>query len=125
MAASRTYGIGGIPATYPSFKSVDLRGDKAEISFNNADAGLNPNMNLQGFEVAGDDHIFYPAQASEDWNKRTVTVSSDKVRDIKAVRYCFNNFAIGTLKDMNGMPLIPFRTDDWTDARRACNIAEK
>lgn len=120
MAAARTYNIEGVANTYPSYKSVELLGDKATLHFNNADAGLNPNMNLQGFEVAGEDRVFYPAEATEDWNARTVTVSSDKVKDIKAVRYCFNNFAIGTLKDMNGMPLIPFRTDDWDDARRSC-----
>ena len=122
MAANRTYGIEGIPSCYPSFKSVDLQGDKAVVHFNNADAGLNPNMNLPGFEVAGEDRIFYPATATEDWNARTVTVTSDKVSDIKAVRYCFHNFAIGQLKDMNGMPLIPFRTDKWDDAKRAVNI---
>lgn len=122
MAANRTYGIEGIPSSYPSFKSVDLQGDKAVVHFNNADAGLNPNMNLPGFEVAGEDRIFYPATATEDWNARTVTVTSDKVSDIKAVRYCFHNFAIGQLKDMNGMPLIPFRTDKWDDAKRAVNI---
>ena len=122
MAANRTYGIEGIPSSYPSFKSVDLQGDKAVVHFNNADAGLNPNMNLPGFEVAGEDRIFYPATATEDWDARTVTVTSDKVSDIKAVRYCFHNFAIGQLKDMNGMPLIPFRTDKWDDAKRAVNI---
>lgn len=122
MAADRTYGVRGVPSTYPRYKSVDLLGDKAVVHFSNADAGLNPNMNLKGFEVAGADRIFYPATATEDWNARTVTVSSDKVPDIKAVRYCFNNFAIGTLKDMYGMPLVPFRTDDWDDACRACNI---
>lgn len=122
MAANRTYGIDGVPSTYPSYKSVELLGDRAVVHFSNADAGLNPNMDLKGFEVAGDDHIFYPAKASEDWNARTVTVNSEKVADIKAVRYCFSNFAIGSLKDMYGMPLIPFRTDDWDDARRACNI---
>lgn len=119
MAAARTYGIDGVPHTYPSYKSVDLNGPTATLHFNNADAGLNPNMDLPGFEVAGDDRVFYPAKATEDWNARTVTVSSDKVKDIKAVRYCFNNFAIGQLKDMYGMPLIPFRTDDWDDAVRA------
>ena len=73
-------------------------------------------MNLPGFEVAGEDRVFYPAEAVEDWNLHTVTVSSDKVPEIKAVRYCFKNFAIGKIKDMYGMPLIPFRTDDWDDA---------
>lgn len=115
MAANRTYGIHGIHASYPSYKSVELKGDKAVISFNNADAGLNPNMILPGFEVAGEDRVFYPAVATEDWNEHSVTVSSDKVPDIKAVRYCFKNFAIGQVKDMFGLPLIPFRTDDWDE----------
>lgn len=114
MAAGRTYGVQGIHSTYPSFKSVDLKGDKAVLTFNNTTGGLNPNMNLPGFEVAGEDKVFYPATATEDWNyPYTVTVSSDKVKDIKAVRYCFKNFAIGQLKDMYGLPLIPFRTDNW------------
>ena len=119
MAAARTYGLNGVPHTYPTFKSVELKGSTALLRFDNADAGLNPNMNLPGFEVAGEDRVFYPANASEDWNARTVTVSSDKVKDIKAVRYCFHNFAIGQLKDMYGMPLVPFRTDDWDDAKRS------
>lgn len=119
MAAARTYGLNGVPHTYPTFKSVELNGSTALLRFDNADAGLNPNMNLPGFEVAGEDRVFYPANASEDWNERTVTVSSDKVKDIKAVRYCFHNFAIGQLKDMYGMPLVPFRTDDWDDAKRS------
>lgn len=119
MAAARTYGVNGVPHTYPTFKSVELNGSTALLRFNNADAGLNPNMNLPGFEVAGDDRIFYPADATEDWNERTVTVSSDKVNDIKAVRYCFHNFAIGQLKDMYGMPLVPFRTDNWDEAKRS------
>ncbi|MCM1356187.1 MAG: sialate O-acetylesterase [Staphylococcus sp.] len=118
MAANRTYGVEGVPSSYPAYSSVDLLGDKAVVHFKNADAGLNPNMNISGFEVASDDRVFYPATATEDWNERTITVSSDKVKDIKAVRYCFNNFAIGTLKDMYGMPLIPFRTDSWDDATR-------
>lgn len=114
MAGARTYGIEGIPHIYPSYKSVELKGDTAVLSFNNSIGGLNPNTDLPGFEVAGEDQIFYPAKATEDWNwPYTITVSSDKVKDIKAVRYCFKNFAIGQLKDMYGLPLIPFRTDNW------------
>lgn len=114
MASARTYGIEGIPNVYPSYKSVDLKGDTAVLTFNNVSGGLNPNTDLPGFEVAGEDRVFYPAKAEEDWNwPFTVTVSSDKVKNIKAVRYCFKNFAIGQLKDMYGLPLIPFRTDNW------------
>lgn len=116
MAAARTYGIKGLPEEYPAFKSVELQGDKAVISFKNPWMGLNPNINLPGFEVAGEDRVFYPAEAREEWNSpHNITVSSDKVKDIKAVRYCFKNFSPGKLRNMLGLPLIPFRTDNWEE----------
>lgn len=121
MAADRTYGMKGVPSQYPAFKDVELLGDHAVISFTDPYNGLNPNMDLPGFEVAGEDRVFYPAKAIEDWNTYKVTVTSDKVKDIKAVRYCFKNFAIGQLKNMIGLPLIPFRTDNWEDATSAGN----
>lgn len=113
MAANRTYGINGIPATYPTFKSMDVTDNKAVLHFDNADAGFTPNDVLEGFEVAGEDRVFHPAEATEDYETRTIVVTSDKVPEIKAVRYCFRNFAIGSVKDLMGMPLVPFRTDDW------------
>ena len=113
MAANKTYGIDGIPTEYPEYKEVELKGDTAVISFKNPWSGLNPNLNLQGFEVAGEDRVFHPATATEDWNTYKVTVTSPEVKDIKSVRYCFRNFAPGTLKNMYGLPLVPFRTDDW------------
>jgi sialate O-acetylesterase len=30
-----------------------------------------------------------------------------------AVRYCFHNFQIGNLGNTRGLPLVPFRTDNW------------
>lgn len=113
MAAARTYGIKGVPHTYPRYKSVDLQGEKAVVYFQDAPNGVNPNVNLKGFEVAGEDKVFYPATAVENWNGDSVTLSAPEVKDIKSVRYCFRNFAPGELKDMMGMPLVPFRTDNW------------
>lgn len=113
MAAAKTYGIKGMPHENPRFKSMDNQGDKAVLTFSNTTGGLNPNLNIKGFEVAGDDRVFHPAEAVEDWNNYTITVSSPEVSDIKSVRYCFRNFAIGSLKDMKGLPLVPFRTDSW------------
>ena len=113
LAAAKTYGVEGIHTQYPTFKSVDYQGDKAVLTFDNAYGGLNPNRDIEGFEVAGEDKVFHPAKAVEDWDKFTITVSSPEVCDIKAVRYCFRNFAPGKLKDMLGLPLVPFRTDNW------------
>lgn len=115
MAAKRTYGIEGIPADYPTLKSVDYEGDRAVLWFNNETGGLSPNHDLPGFEVAGADQVFYPAKASEDWSKHCITVHADEVSEIKAVRYCFKNFTMGKVKDMLGMPLVPFRPDDWDE----------
>lgn len=112
-AATYSYGIKGIPHRYPTYKSADFKGNKAEIWFNDMWQGFTPNENLQGFEVAGDDRVFHPAQAELDRNKLSITVSSPDVDEIKSVRYCFKNFAIGRIHDMLGLPIVPFRTDDW------------
>ena len=85
LAAAKTYGVEGIHTQYPTFKSVDYQGDKAVLTFDNAYGGLNPNRDIEGFEVAGEDKVFHPAKAVEDWDKFTITVSSPEVRDRKSV----------------------------------------
>ncbi len=112
MAAARTYGIEGIPYSYPRFKSMEVNGDTAELHFTGADAGFTPNGELEGFEVAGSDGIFRPARAVEQTGKPGITVHRPEGADrIAAVRYCFRNFAIGKVHDLMGMPLVPFRSD--------------
>ena len=115
MAAAKTYGIDGMPCDYPRYKSVDLQGNKAVVHLDNIVNGLTPNAELDGFEVAGADRVFHPAKARELWYGRAIEVSSDDVADIKAVRYCFRNFSIGSIHNHVGLPLIPFRTDDWSE----------
>ncbi|ROT08683.1 sialate O-acetylesterase [Lepagella muris] len=112
-AATYSYGIPGIPHTYPTFKEMENHGEYALITFDNAWSGLSPNENIEGFEVAGEDRVFHPAKAEIDLSKLSVKVSSPDVKDIKSVRYCFKNFAIGKLHDNYGMPVVPFRTDNW------------
>ena len=115
LAANRTYNIGGIDTNYPVFKSVDLYGNKAIVHLDNIENGLTPNGDLEGFEVAGEDRVFHPAKAKELWYNRAIEVTSDEVPDIKAVRYCFKNFSIGGIHNLKGLPLVPFRTDDWPE----------
>lgn len=110
-AAARAYGISGIPHEFPQFKKMTVEGDKAILDFSGAESGFTPNDTLEGFEAAGNDGKFYPAKATEDWNTRQIIVTCDKIDRIKAVRYCFHNFAIGKVKNLMGFPLLPFRTD--------------
>ncbi|MBD5277451.1 MAG: sialate O-acetylesterase, partial [Bacteroides sp.] len=86
---------------------------KALVWFNDMWQGFTPNENLEGFEVAGEDRVFHPAVAEIDRDGLYLTISSPDVDDIKSVRYCFHNFAIGKIHDMLGMPIVPFRTDNW------------
>ncbi len=115
IAANRTYGIDGVPAYYPCYKSVELNGNKAVVHLDNITNGLTPNGTLEGFEVAGADKVFHPAKAKELWYCSAIEVSSDEVDDIKAVRYCFRNFSIGGIHNQFGLPLVPFRTDNWDE----------
>lgn len=111
MALNKTYGMTGIPCGYPTFESMTIDGNKATLHFTNADDGFTPNDVLEGFEVAGADGVFHPAQATEDYNTRNIIVTSDTVNPIVNVRYCFKNFAIGKVFNLMGLPIIPFRTD--------------
>ncbi len=111
-AATHTYGIKGIPHTYPTFREMEVKGNEAYLKFDNAWTGFSPNDAPEGFEVAGADKVFHPADA-RILPGEVIVVSSPDVREIKSVRYCFRNFAIGKLHDNYGMPLVPFRTDDW------------
>ena len=69
---------------------------------------------LAGFEIAGEDRIFHPAEA---WLKgrSTVIVHSGEVKAPIAVRYCYKNYAYGNLYNNYGIVAPPFRTDDWNE----------
>lgn len=111
MAASRSYGIPGLPVDYPFLKAVDYEGGEAVLWFDNAPDGLLPGFDMPGFEVADFDGVFHPARAEEDPLIHCVTVRSERVSQVRAVRYCFKNFAIGEVHNRLGLPLIPFNTE--------------
>ena len=76
--------------------------------------GICRNYDLRGFEVAGEDRIFYPADDVKlRWQTNPMVVTSEKVPNPVAVRYCFHDFQVGTMIGGNELPLIPFRTDNW------------
>ena len=121
MALRNDYGIKGLPADAPTFKSMEIADGKALIKFNNTeDAGnsiayfdSNSSIDFTGFEIAGEDKIFYPASASFDRGKQQMKVWSDKVRIPVAVRYGFHNYIPCNVHTNYGQPLVPFRTDNW------------
>ncbi|MCB0776411.1 MAG: sialate O-acetylesterase, partial [Chitinophagaceae bacterium] len=61
--------------------------------------------------IAGTNKVFYPAEAKIEKGK--LVAWSKNVKEPVAVRYQFCNACIGNLVSQTGLPVAPFRTDDW------------
>lgn len=117
-ALNQTYGFKTIDYAGPTYASHEVKDGAAIITFNNAESGVYAYKGLSGFEVAGEDKVFYPASA-EITNRKNVTVKSENVPNPVAIRYAWQNWIEGTLYDTNLLPASSFRTDTWDDATRA------
>ena len=92
-----------------------------KIQKNKISVGFKPSVNLKtsdnsaevkGFEIAGNDRIFYPATAKIFKNR--VVVISDKVKNPVAVRFGWKGDASeNNLVTENNLPVSPFRTDNF------------
>jgi len=83
------------------------------IKLSNPAGGLNAAKKVGGFEIAGDDHRFYWADAVIV-NDREIKVSSLLVPNPAAVRYAWEDDpADANVYNSIGLPLFPFRTDNW------------
>ncbi|WP_321335407.1 sialate O-acetylesterase [uncultured Bacteroides sp.] len=113
-ALARTYGKKGFGYASPIYDSMEVSGNKIYINVRNAERGLCPMWTfLKGFEIAGEDKVFYPAFAEIETESCRLAVSSDKVRHPVAIRYAYKNYAEATVFNIYGLPLVAFRTDNW------------
>lgn len=114
MALGDTYKLKGFGYKTPLYKSIDIVGNKVYVNVDNAPKGLCPMWTpLSGFEISGDDKIFYPANAEIETKTARLVVYSEKVSKPVAVRYAFKNYVKASVFDVYGIPLAPFRTDKW------------
>ena len=113
LALNRTYGFGSIDCEGPVFREMEIIGNEAVLRFDNDRNGFSPWHDLEGFEIAGENRIFYEAEAVVVPGQKCVKVSSEAVDRPVAVRYCFRDFCPGNLTGSRNLPAFPFRTDDW------------
>jgi len=119
LALNQTYGMTDVWCKSPSFKDMRIDGSDVHIHLADDYGAINRFEDIQGFEVAGEDRVFHPAKAVHFWQPgggywdETIKISSPEVAKPVAVRYCFKNFQLGNLKNGAGLPLFPFRTDNW------------
>lgn len=114
IALTDTYQL-NLVSRGPTFDALTIRGAEAIVSFKHIGSGLvTPDKYgyLRGFELAGDDRKFYPAQAFIQDGQ--VIVRSAAVTKPVAVRYNWMDVALeGNLFNREGFPAEPFRTDNW------------
>lgn len=97
------------------YDSVKFENGKAVVSFKNTYGSLKVNDKygyVRGFEIAGEDKVFYYAQARIAGDK--VIVYNDKVSNPVAVRYAWSDAPLdANLYNSADFPVSSFRTDDW------------
>jgi sialate O-acetylesterase len=116
-ALNQTYGFTTVDGYSPVYDSLEIVDGELELTFKYAETGLFAFDGLSGFEIAGEDRVFYPATATIV-NRKNVLVKSEQVANPVAVRYAWSNWVEGTLYDTNLLPASSFRTDEWDDATR-------
>jgi len=96
----------------PLYDGMTLEGARVRIRFQQTGGGLvlQPAKGT-GFIVAGVDGVFKPATAVVDGD--TIVVSSAEVAAPVAVRYGWADDPVTSLRNKEGLPASPFRTDTW------------
>lgn len=113
-ALGQTYNLKGFGYITPTYQSMEIADNKIYINVNNVPRGLCPMWtSLDGFEIAGEDKVFYPAFAEIETKSCRLAVSSKEVSHPVAVRYAYRNTPKCSVFSTYGIPLAPFRTDNW------------
>ncbi len=95
-------------------KAMEKVGGKIALKFTDVIGGWRPfDVNEpRGFAIAGEDKKFVWAKAKVT-GPDTIEVWSDEVKEPVAVRYAWADNPVCNMFSGAGLPLTPFRTDDW------------
>lgn len=121
LALNRTYGEEEACAA-PEFLQMNVSDGKATLSFlpSLGSDMLEENADITGFSIAGPDHEWHVAKAHTEGSGRfvwRVVVECPEVPHPVAVRYAWADNPECNLKTVSGLPVGPFRTDDWDDIK--------
>lgn len=93
---------------------MEVTKNKVTVYFDNASDGLilkGADKKATEFYIAGDDKNFLPADVKIENDH--VILSNKQIKTPVAVRFAFSNTAIGNIFSKSGLPVNPFRTDNW------------
>ena len=115
QAMSEVYGLMDRAVTMPPmYASHEVRhGDTMIVYLENPSGGLSVNDGLNdGFELAGADGVYYPADSVEIHGDQ-IHLRCEKVARPVNVRFKWINYDGVGLFGTNGIPVAPFRTDEF------------
>lgn len=113
-ALAETYHKEGLAYKSPVYRNMVVNKNKATIYFDNAAGGLilkGTDKKATEFYIAGEDKNFLPADVKIEGDH--LVISNKQVKNPVAVRFAFSNTAIGNIFNREGLPVCPFRTDEW------------
>ncbi len=110
-ALAETYKQKGIAYKSPMYKSKTTSNDRIILNFENVPKGFKENNTIEGFYILD--------LKTEQWLPAKAKIEKDKIVVWKEgakpahVRYAFGNTIIGNVFSKEGLPLCPFRTDNY------------
>lgn len=113
LALQALYGVYGFDnlkhtAFSPMYREHIVKGDKIELHFDHCLGFRIEGEKAAGFEIAGADKEFKPADA--EIKENIIILSSKEVEEALYARYCWTNYGEVSVFGINGLPLAPFRT---------------
>lgn len=110
IALNKVYNKPQFPVSGPLYKSHTVKGNVVTIQFDYAQ-GLHAKSKITGFEIAGENMMFKPADAKIKGT--TIEISSKQVAKPVYVRYAYRNASLIELFNSQGLPASTFQFRIW------------
>jgi sialate O-acetylesterase len=105
-----------LPYRSPEFQMLEISGNKATVMLDCHGSRLSPFGvdDVQGFALCGEDGVWHWAQGKVvGANQNQVELTSAEVAAPVAVRYAWADNPVCNLYSADGLPVTPFRTDNF------------
>ncbi len=109
QALAKTYGFREIVFEGPAFEKAEFTGNKATVRFRTNKSPIRAEKEFLGFELAGKDKRYFPAQAVLE--NGALVVTSEKVPAPQFVRYAWAENPVCNLFNEAGLPASPFTSE--------------
>nr|WP_315158559.1 sialate O-acetylesterase [uncultured Flavobacterium sp.] len=114
VAEKIIYGTNDIVYSGPSFEKLEVENNQIRIEYNNVGSGIEVKDKygyVKGFAISGEDKVFKWAKGYLQGN--TLILYNETIKKPTAVRYNWGNSPDGNIYNKEGLPAVPFRTDNY------------